>query len=504
MPAIKEKEATQEKKDEGAEVLSKLSPEELEKQRVVFLHKHGFGPKPIEEPKKDQKPDEPEKGEASEEDEKPEKPEKLEKREKPPRQEKPKPNKGKVDEEFAERFADRLVESVETRLGRKEKAEEPEPEPQEDNSAELEVLEELELTNARYKGIRDATEKFWKKEEKYAQEWKKVNAGQEFDPEGAEHEDFYAKEQPKYEEEDLASARRRVETRRIIKEEIAPTRDMVGKETGRLREEMLMRSEGPALQKIAYDSVTRMLQQSAPDLAKLATNDKGQIVLTEESLKKIEEADPIALEILNEEAEQLRNLVIELEKLWRYPGAYPANDDFAITMANGHTYHPHRDLLGFASRLEKDISELQKDETKKDGKTFMTLQEYTERTEKILKSKMMNPPQKTSALRDMKTRYWLLTSEDIERALVADFSERTQARIKKETDRLENWSKRKPKGATEETPSKTGETEPKQAPVKAQRRFPSTAAGSENVNTQKPGENSGTKRDEVLANKMGW
>lgn len=166
----------------------------------------------------------------------------------------------------------------------------PEPELPRDIQRKLEVYKELEESDQKYKGLAKKVVEFSKKggiEEQYITEWKKANPGKQFDPEAEDHEEFYAKNAPDYDENDFEVAKEQIIERRAVEK----ARKALEPELQKQRHREIEREVEPAIAQASYSVATSALGAISEDLVKVAT-EKGDAGL--------EEADPLALQIVSQ------------------------------------------------------------------------------------------------------------------------------------------------------------------------------------------------------------
>lgn len=332
----------------------------------------------------------------------------------------------------------------------------------ESDKRDLEVFQHLEQQKPEaYKGVAKQFVKFTKEFEKYRTKWEEENDGKEFDPESTDHDQFYAKHQPKYDPADLEEAKINMRLEAKLKERERDHEDRYGKLETRLLEQDL----APVIDKKAGDAVAAMVAEVDSDLAK---------ALSEKGPDAIAESDPIAFEVLDRSAADLRGALAELEKLSHPSGRFKFDKKNPI----------HDSLDRFAVNLEKSIKDLPMDEQIRDGKMFAT------------QTELRSIPEKE------RSRYWVLTPDDIAASLVSETAggakkliEGERARIKKYAEKM-GLSASKPTGDEKKDDAKgadAGNGKPKS---------PAAATDAGNAAAMKMGEGAGDPAIKTLVNRL--
>lgn len=348
----------------------------------------------------------------------------------------------------------------------------------------LEVMAYMGKDNAVYKDLAVQFKTFLGKVSDYAQRWEKDNSGRVFDPEAEEHKDWYAANQPDYDEDAFDDARIQMVADRIADKKVAEQTGKTTAELDRLKNERRMEREMPEIASITQNSRLELVKQAIPELAKLLAGE-SDLKLDDATLDKLENEDPVAMQILNETGDRLGLLVSELERLTRYGGTYKANREAAVKLqTTGEQVWPHAELIDFAGALEAGLAELSPEEATRDGKVFITQEGLSHRRQRVMESDK-SPGEKGAALKALNGRYWTLTGEIIRNSLVAEYAERAGKRIKDLNDLADlRMKKRSPHpGAVT-----TATTTEKPGVVRERTNPPSTAGASAQTdsNSAKP------------------
>lgn len=186
------------------------------------------------------------------------------------------------------------------------KVEAPTPELPDDIAEDLAAYKAMEEMSPKYRGLADKVVEFSKKggiEEQYINQWKKANPGKEFDSDDEDHEDFYATKAPDFSETDLKKA-----TKQVLKRELQE--DMDRRITPKLEEQrvqQIAKEVEPVLAQTSYNLTATALGVLGDDLLKIAA-EKGDAGL--------EEADPLALQVVGEVLPQYEAMAHEVVRVF--------------------------------------------------------------------------------------------------------------------------------------------------------------------------------------------
>jgi hypothetical protein len=373
---------------------------------------------------------------------------------------------------------------------------------------DLNVLRRLEQGDPSYKGIAGQMLDFYRREGDYIAKWERDNPTQEFNPEAEEHAGLYA-QQPKVDDDVVEATRENMLLERAkaeAKAEALKEAAVLKEEVEGHRFEQAMKESAPAIQAVADGAVVALITMADPELAKAIPADKR---LNEGVVAKMEEADPVAFEIVNEEAEHLRVLTTELERLTRFAGKYEERPGGYVKLAsNGQMIYPHQELQEFAVNLETELSKMPKDETVKDGKRFMTQATLYDRLSKIRGSNLPDN-QKAAAERDLIEGVWTVGTREILSGITAARAEKAKARIEKINTLADKRAKKNGVVAGKPTPEtpKEQEQEQEQEQVKtpaapSSNGAPVTVSSSDRTKTAPSTPNAGNLSSEQVQRSM--
>lgn len=296
---------------------------------------------------------------------------------------------------------------------------------------------------AKYKNKHVEFLSFVKKAKNYQTRWEKENAGKAYDPSDSEHEDFYSANQPQFVEADLERAKVRREVRKEVEASMVEQNKASERRMRELEEKTVVPEVNRQAASISDAAVNRFVAAIPDeDLRKAAT----------ETLDKLPETDPLAYEVLNGEAANLRREVSELHSIIHRRDYFNAANPV------------HTQLSGFINNQEQIIKKLPADKQVFDGKTFATRQEWA----------AMTPTQRQNR--------WMLGEEDVVEMLTKTSANRAVKVIESERARLEaqaiKYGYTKPASAATPKPAVAAATPPPAAPAAAAKR-PSGPSGSE-------------------------
>lgn len=285
---------------------------------------------------------------------------------------------------------------------------------------------------------------FVKKLAVYQKRWTKENPDKPFDPNGEEHEDFYTTNQPDFSEADLNKARVRIETRKEVEKSTAELRKQY--------ESRLAEIEGKAVvPEIARQAATRSDEAVSQFITTIP--DENLRKVAGENPEKLRESDPLAFDVLNNEAGNLRQQVVELHSIIHRKNYY--NPDNPL----------HQALTHAVVQQESAIKQLPTSQQRFEGKMFATRQEWD----------AMNQAQRA--------QHWILSENDVVNMLSHRASHNATKIIESERKRMETMVQKygfvKGNGASS-TPPVTPAATPANTPPAAEKRVspPSPSSGA--------------------------
>lgn len=302
------------------------------------------------------------------------------------------------------------------------------------------AIKRAEEKNASHKGASVTALKVFKAEQDYITAWEKENPGKKYNPKSDEHDAWYEANMPEWMEE-AAEVGTELAKREAIEKEL---KESLKKEYAPLQEK---------LSKLEMMEVERRVERVAPHQANLGIVAAIQAI-NPELLKegvKIEEADPVAHEILMEYGPKITSETHASLMLFATRGESLKDGD------------PMRKrIIDAASEMETQIQNAsEEDRTAPDGKTFVNLDQWAALSEAE------------------RGKHWTITGELVAMKLANETAAEASKRYKAESEKLEKlavargWTKN---GATERTQAEPESESEEGSDNNGKPRSPSTAA----------------------------
>lgn len=353
-------------------------------------------------------------------------------------------------------------------------------------------LTELERMNPdNYRGISKRYASFFELENARIKQWEKDHPGEEYDEQAEEHAGFYEKNEPEVDKEDLEDAKES----RIARSAETKALTSTTAQTKLSEVKQQMKEAAEPISREASGDLIAMVKKACPEVLEALKNG-GE--------KKALEEFEMEMEVLNDIGEEVKAVTSELRYLVRFPNHYQTDYGLKRKLKSGQVIHPHSIIVDFGIELEKDLSALPVEKSIRDGKKFITQKGYNERLDSIRNSDITEV-QKSSAIRDLNAKYWMMDAEFLRSSFIADRAERAQELINKNRSWIEKRSKKSGSAAAKAEPEKNGEADKKPEDTGKERPSanpPSTASASDRTNPSGGGNNHLTDRKAVIANKM--
>jgi len=267
----------------------------------------------------------------------------------------------------------------------------------------------------RYKDAPTQFTSFVKKLASYQKRWTKENPDKSFDPNDSEHEDFYSANQPSFSEADLDKARVRLETRKEVERTTAELKKQYESRIAEVENKAVVPEIARQAEAHSNEAVNQFVA---------AIPDETLRKVVSESPDKLREADPLAFDVLDNEAANLRQQVSELHNIIHRKNYY--NPDNPL----------HQALTHAVVQQESAIKQLPLNQQKYDGKMFATRGEWD----------VMTPAQRS--------QHWILAEADVINMLSHRSSHNAVKIIEAERKRIESLAQKYGyiKGAASATP----------------------------------------------------
>lgn len=265
------------------------------------------------------------------------------------------------------------------------------------------------LNPDKYANIVDEFKKFTREEESYIADWKRSNPGQKWDSEADEHNDFYERATPAYDEKDFRRAEIRrewAETKKEIRQEVLDEVQPKLHELDELKRTETIRSLEPQVAVAARSAMGAILKAIDPAYEKF---------VPPEELPKLRDENPMAFDIALEVGRDALPFVSEVTRLFKSNGAIKAEEKNPL----------HHYIYTYAAKMMELIKALPADEQLRDGKKFATWDEF---------SKLSAAKQES---------YWTIGEQDLIDRKLLDAKEIAKERFGIEEKKLEKWAKHK-------------------------------------------------------------
>lgn len=312
-----------------------------------------------------------------------------------------------------------------------------------EDKKDYEIIAFLERTEPeKFKGRGQKFLDYTKELYAYQDAWaaKPENEGKDFDPDDAEHNQWFAKHEPGTAESDIEYGRERAMEERIYQNRVKPELDKIERDKA-------MKEAIPTITQNVGRRTVALIDAVNPELAKLVQDAEGRPMFTKEAIAAVEEADPIAKRTLDQIVRnELEPMVMALE-MTTVPGLgfklNPAGDPM------------HARIAEYVWQAENDMKKAPADVRIQGGKEFATITQYNAMSEAD------------------RERHYTLSVDDIQDLIVDDMAQKARKSI----DEVDNLAKRKYKpdaDKREVAPAPTPATTPTPAPRNNKPTPPST------------------------------
>jgi len=308
------------------------------------------------------------------------------------------------------RAAGVAIERIEKEKAKAEKEKPEEFKPPKDYVQQYEAFKVMAKAKPdKYGGLVDDFKKFVKEEEDYIKQWKRDHPGEPWNGEADEHNEFYQKATPTYEDADLRRAEINLElgeTKTQIRKEVLDEVQPKLKELDDLKRNETLRELQPTIASAEKSAMGSILKAIDPAYEKF----------TEPSeLAKLKDEDPMGFDIAIQVASDALPFVSEVTRLWKSKGAVKAEENNPL----------HRYIHDYASKMMDLISALPPDEQLRDGKKFSTWNNFSK----------LSPAEQE--------KHWTITDQDLIERKMLDAQEIARERFVNEDKKLTSWAKRK-------------------------------------------------------------
>ncbi len=282
-----------------------------------------------------------------------------------------------------------------------------------EDQRDAEIIAKMEELDPSLKGRAEAFKTFARQRYDYESDWRAKHPGAQFNPDDAEHEEFY-KSQPEIDPDTFEAAKIELLVDRKVAQRIKPIQDRDDEDKKQSKTDRAIAQHAP---KIVENIKARIVESVAavnPDVGKMLEG-MNPLSLTQEEQDKLNEADPITARFMGPMVrDELVPMLVELEKSVA-PGA-----EYALDPRKNPV---HAEIAKFVSKFETAM--VAKPE-KRDGRTFITISELNDRQREIAHSKA-TPETKQRKLNELQATYWTASVDDIQKTIVKDISKRAKA-----------------------------------------------------------------------------
>lgn len=381
------------------------------------------------------------------------------------------------------------AEAVSTEIARKiqpaQAEPQPEPEPEEveltpEDARDYAVFERMGQKDPSLAGKAEEFKKFSLARYEYEAKWVAENPGRQFNPDDAEHEEFY-KQQPEFPREAYDDARIAIMVDEQVEQKVAA-------KLAPIEHEKALAAAMPQIVAQVNSQVYTLVEKVDPTLAALL-KEGDQINLSKANTDRIMAADPIASEVLDQ--------MIKAEAL-------PMLSALERSLLPGNELQPaknplHRKIAGYVEQFEAEMKKAPEAQQIRNGRKFMPISDRDAAIERIEKGRATAQAKQESIDR-LQQQYWSTSIDDVETVIVNDVA----ARAKQQIEQLDRMAQRKYK-PTAPAPVATPTAPPVPAlPAQPTRQKPpGVVAASDAVDTTRQGQ-AGSKSVGEIAVETHW
>lgn len=278
-----------------------------------------------------------------------------------------------------------------------------EPELPEEFRADVAVFEEMSrLDPKRYGNIKKELARYAAEETKYIEKWEAEHEGQDYDPESDEHNAFYSKIQPKFEQKDFKAAEKSL-LKKEVRNELSQELKQHEVESERRRERAA--TIEPEVKLEMFNGLGQMLTAIDPENAALAKDSA--------SLQTLKDKNELAYDVLGFVHDETKPVVTAAMRLFRSVEAPDPNNPL-------HDY-----LFKLIWEAEDRISRMPlKERYDNDGRLFATQADYTK----------MDPADKS--------KHWYIGEKEALHLIRGQAITRTKTIYEQESQKIARYSKR--------------------------------------------------------------
>jgi hypothetical protein len=351
-----------------------------------------------------------------------------------------------------------------------------------DDQHDLQAIRYLEQGNPKkYAGLTDRYLAYVKAHYAYVDGWKEKNPDKEFDPQEEEHQQWYAANMPEIDERMLEQAHTDMAVEAKVQERLAP----IEQERAQAKKERALEEAGPRIIDQMDRKIYSMVEQADPELAKLLKGENGVLLVRDaEALGKVDEANPIAKEILVDVVQnQLEPLLFELEKTTVPEYGYQLDPKKNAA---------HEAIAKFVAQKERDLAAMPAAQRILNGKRWMSLSEYAEAKNDIQEDKALSQSQKRAQVEALDRRVWTITADQVEDLMCDFYAKKAKSLIAKQEALAQRRFKVAPSNGAKPAAQPAAQPAARPAAAGGKPRSPSLG-GQADVVSNTPGGGAGSK-----------
>ncbi len=364
------------------------------------------------------------------------------------------------------RMGEDEIDELAARIARQSKATAPpapaETAPQTDPKLQrkLDVLAHLETMDPQYRGLANKTRKYWTDQETWVRNWMAAHPGEEPGDDNPEYRAWADANEPTVDPDDFDAAQadlieRRVEARLDAKRVDAETK---------LARQRSAEKAAAQIDQAALGGVVQMITAVAGEAYKDKANDLAELD------KAMSQQEPAVRQVLIEDGEELNLLLKAVQLATRFPESteFGAMTNLVQLRNSGRYLAPAHQAIVEIVQLEKEMAARPVAETTRQGKKFVTKDQWSESMARINNDANLLDDQKAAARKQYRDRHWELSPDDMALAVTWNHTQKTARRVAQLRKLIGNGGKPAGVTAAEVTPKPAALT-PAPAPVASAR-----------------------------------
>jgi len=286
-------------------------------------------------------------------------------------------------------------------------------------------LESMKISSD-YDGLEARMIKFFQDAAAKVEEISKANPEMASPETSDDYEEWASANQPEVDPIDYDRAREAILLERIESKQKREQRERDSQDElkNRVKEQL------PEVQKAATEGLFDFIEAAHPDFKGIISTADGARTITTETETKMQEKDPLAKSIVQQEGEELSVILNALERRTRFPEAEFAQLNKPRKLVTSERIIVPDDQLDFAiHEIEQEMLRMPEAETKDEaGRQFVPLIWFAQQAEKISKSNATKD-KKDKVLAELQNKYWTLDADSIRTGLIARYAQKARRKI---------------------------------------------------------------------------